>query len=284
MKLFVFLLLSAASLSACAQPQVPAATAQDDAPATASSDLDIQPGTPEARVQAALAKMFPEIPIARIGQAPIAGFRQVIIGGQVVYVSDDGRYLLHGTLIDLERERNLSNIAMAGLRRELLAKIPDSGRIVFAPANPDYTVTVFTDVDCGFCRKLHSQIADYNAQGIAVEYLAFPRMGPGSANFEEMVAVWCADDRRQALTTAKNDGKVDGNTACDNPVAMHYALGMRMGLTGTPMILAEDGTQLGGYVPPANLRAMLDEHAAEADAADAPAAQGTPASTEADGA
>jgi thiol:disulfide interchange protein DsbC len=151
---------------------------------------------------------------------------------------------------------------MAKMRVKLMRSMPVSDRIVFAPANPKYTVTVFTDVECAYCRKLHSEIADYNRQGIAVQYVAFPRMGLGSDDFKEMVAVWCAPDQKKALTDAKNDRPVPYRN-CNNPVTMQYNLGQRMGLTGTPMILAADGTQLGGYVPPDKLRAELDKMATD---------------------
>ena len=125
-------------------------------------------------------------------------------------------------------------------------------------------------VECPFCQKLHSEIADYNKQGIAIEYVAFPRMGLGTPDYDKMVSVWCAPDRRKALTEAKG-GQALPQGKCRNPVAQQYMFGQRMGLQGTPMILAEDGTQLGGYVPPAELRADLDKHAAEVASASAPA-------------
>ena len=265
MKPLLFALLGAASLSACAQSPAPAATAarpgaQADAPATA--DAVVVPGTPESRARDAIRRLNPQVKIERVDDAPIAGFSQVIVGGQVVYVSDDGRYLLQGTLLDVAEKKDMGEAALSQLRRELLATIPAADHIVFAPADPKYTVTVFTDVECGYCRKLHGEIAEYNRQGIAVEYLAFPRMGPGSPDFDKMVAVWCAADPRQALTAAKND-KAVSSKPCTNPVRMQYDLGQRMGLTGTPMILAVDGTQLGGYVPPLELRAKLDQRAAQ---------------------
>src|SRR3546814_2553685 len=104
----------------------------------------------------------------------------------IFYVSNDGRYMLQGSLYDMDAKRDLSEASLAGLRRELLKTIPVSDRIVFAPKDPRYTVAVFTDVECGYCRKLHSQIDDYNREGIAVQYLAFPRMGLGSADFQKM--------------------------------------------------------------------------------------------------
>ncbi|HSR65815.1 MAG TPA: DsbC family protein [Xanthomonadaceae bacterium] len=252
------------SLAACAQSNAPATAAKPgaqanagDLPATPGS-LQVAAGSAAERVRDAILKVNPQVQIDQIKPSALPGFQEAIVGGQVVYVSDDGRFLMQGTLYDIEHKRNLAEDTMSGLRRKLMASMPVADRIVFAPASPKYTVTVFTDVECGYCRKLHSQIADYNRQGIAVQYVAFPRMGLGSEDYRKMVSVWCAADPRTALTDAKNDRPVPYRN-CKNPVAMEYTLGQKMGLTGTPMILAEDGTQLGGYLPPDQLRQALDK-------------------------
>lgn len=256
MKALLALLLAAASLSACAQDKAPAAAAGKPAARPASGPA-VAPGSAAARARDALHSIDPNLKIERIQPAPLPGFQAVIVDGTVLYVSDDGKYLIQGALYDVGRRADLGEEAMKKLRVELLRSVPKSDRIVFAPANPKYTVTVFTDVECGYCRRFHSQIAEYNRLGIAVQYLAFPRMGPGSADFRKMVAVWCAPDRQKALTDAKADREVTYRN-CTNPVAMEYELGRRAGLTGTPMVLAEDGTQLGGYLEPKALRAKLD--------------------------
>ena len=261
MKRFILILLGAVSLSACAQTSPPAIAAKPGAQASKADPAMVVPGTPEARARAAIRAINPKVNVDRVGPAPLPGFQEVIVGGQVVYVSDDGKYLMQGTLYDIAAKKNLGEASMASVRSKLLQTIPLSDRIVFAPTNPKYTVTVFTDVECGYCRKLHSQIADYNQRGIAVQYVAFPRMGLGSEDFRKMVAVWCAADPKKALTDAKNDRPVALRN-CKNPVTMQFNLGQRMGLTGTPMILTSDGTQLGGYLPPAELRAALDKIAA----------------------
>ena len=270
MKRLTLALLGALSLSACAQAPAPTATAaKPGAQANAAAAEPVfTAGTPEARAREALRRINPQLKVERIATAPLQGFQEAIVGGQVVYVSDDGKYLLQGKLFDIAAKKDLGEASMNKLRVELLKTIPVSDRIVFAPPNAKHTVAVFTDVECGFCRKLHSEIAEYNKQGIAVEYLAFPRMGLASEDFKKMESVWCASDKRQALTNAKNDKAVPGKV-CKSPVAMQYSLGQRMGLEGTPMILAADGTQLGGYLPPAQLRAALDKLAAGA----APAAK-----------
>ena len=264
-RLLLALTCVALSLAACAQDAgAPAVAAAPGAKATRAS-LGAEPavvaGTPDARARDVIRKINPTINIDQIGPAPLKGFRQVIVDGQVLYVSDDGKYLLQGALFDTATREDLGKAALAKLRTKLLATIPAADRIVFAPPNPKYTVTVFTDVECGYCRKFHSEIAEYNRQGIAVQYIAFPRMGLGSDDFRKMVSVWCAPDRRKALTDAKNDRPTTARN-CKNPVTMEYDVGRRVGLQGTPMILAADGTELGGYLPPDKLRAALDKLAA----------------------
>ena len=273
MKRLLFAALSAISLSACAQAPDPSAAGKPpgstDAAAAAPAKTKPAAGTPDARAIAAIGVLNPQVKVDRVGAAPLPGFREALVGGQVVYVSDDGRYLFlpgsGGALFDTGTMKNLTEQALAGMRRELLQTIPASERIVFAPAKRAHTVTVFTDVECGYCRKMHEEIGEYNKQGIAVEYLAFPRMGIGSDDYKKMVSVWCATDRRAALTAAKGDRRVAGKD-CSNTVAMQYEVGQRAGLTGTPMIITADGTQVGGYVPPAQLRATLDKLKAEAAA------------------
>ena len=270
MKPLFFALLGVISLSACAQgPQSGAAgkaPGSQAATASATAPTGTVPkaaaNTPEARAIAAIQTLNPRVSIDKVRAAPIAGFREAIVQGQVVYVSDDGRYLFlpgpQGALYDVAAKKDLSEQALASVRKDLLKTIPVSERIVFSPPNPKYTVSIFTDVECGYCRKFHSEIAEYNKQGIEVQYIAFPRMGLGSEDHKKMISVWCAPDRKKALTDAKNDRAIPARD-CKNTISMQYDVGQRAGLTGTPMIIAEDGTTVGGYLPPQQLREALDK-------------------------
>jgi thiol:disulfide interchange protein DsbC len=263
MKRLLIAMLGAISLSACAQTSAPASAAKAAVQAKGELPVEITSATtPEARARAAIHAVNPKVAIDQVSAAPMPGFQQVIVGGEVVYVSNDGKYLLQGALYDIAAKKNLGEASMAQVRTKLLKTIPAGDRIVFAPPHPKYTVTVFTDVECAYCRKFHSQIADYNRQGIAVDYVAFPRMGLGSDDFKKMVAVWCSADPKKALTDAKNDRPIASRN-CTNPVTMEYNLGQRMGLTGTPMILTSEGVQVGGYLPPDQLRATLDKLASD---------------------
>ncbi len=205
----------------------------------------------------ALRELVPQAKIDKVEQAPLPGFRQIIVGGQMVYVSDDGRYLLQGALYDTRDKRDLTAARLAIDVKQKVDAVPVDKRIVFAPSGkPKYKVTVFTDLDCGYCRKLHSEIAEYNQRGIEIDYLFFPRSGIGSPSYDKAVSVWCAKDRKKAFTAAKA-GKNPPPLKCDNPVAEEFTLGTQVGVDGTPTVLASDGTKLGGYLPPDQLLARL---------------------------
>ena len=220
-----------------------------------------------AAVRQALQKFAPGLKLDVIEPAPMPGFYQVIAAGQLVYVSADGKYMLHGDLVDLANHKSLGDAAWAQFRKAELARVPAAQRIVFAPPNPKYTVTVFTDVNCGFCRALHEHIAAFNKEGIAVDYLAWPREGVTTTSgrptptYTEMVSVWCAADRKAAFTAAK-EGHAPKPTTCDNPVKSQFDLGVKLGVTGTPTIVAEDGTMIGGYLTPEQMLKAVQKHSA----------------------
>ncbi|WP_430391308.1 DsbC family protein [Dyella sp. 20L07] len=219
---------------------------------------------PESVVRKAVLSLAPKVSIDSVMPAPMPGFYQVIASGQLVYVSADGKYMMNGDVIDLATKKNISDNAWAAFRKVELAKLPESDRIVFAPANPRYRVTVFTDVTCAYCRAFHEHIADFNKAGIAVEYVAWPREGvtnPAGRNtdtYKEMVSIWCATDRKATFSAAKQ-GKSPKSATCTNPVKDEFELGVKLGVSGTPTVVAEDGTVLGGYVTPEQLLQALSK-------------------------
>jgi thiol:disulfide interchange protein DsbC len=262
-RFLAFAALCSLSLSACAQQSAPEAGQKITIGPRPSAEPVYAAGTPEARVRAVLRELNPQIVVESIQPAPIPGFREVIATGQVVYVSDDGKYLFQGGLLDIAKRKDMAEAAMAKLRLDILKTLPVEDRIVFAPAGkPKHTVVVLTDIECGYCRKFHTDIAEYTKRGIEVEYLAFPRAGLASADYRNMVSVWCAPDRRKALTDAKNGRAVPSRTCGRTPVDMQYRAGQRMGLTGTPMILNANGELMGGYLPPDALLQRLEAAAA----------------------
>ncbi len=251
-RLLAAALVGALSITACAADQSEGARA---APAAASA------AGGEAVIRQALETLVPDVKVDSIQPSPIAGFREVVLSGQVLYVSEDGKYLIQGTLFDIATRTDLTEATRAGIRREALAKVGPEQRIVFAPAERKHTVTVFTDIDCGYCRRLHQQIKEYNELGIAVEYLFFPRAGIGSESFQKAVSVWCADDRQQAMTQAKNGIEIP-RRECTNPVASDFALGQQIGVDGTPAIYTGEGAYIGGYLSPQQMLQRLDQLAA----------------------
>lgn len=208
-----------------------------------------------APLRAALENVLNDTPY-QVNSTPVSGLYEVIVGSTVYYFTGDGRHMLRGVLVDLASGENLTEATQSKARKGELDKLSGADFIEFAAAKPLYRVTVFTDIDCGYCRKLHHEMADYNALGITVRYLAFPRAGIGSASFAKAVSVWCAKDRQEAMNKAKN-GEQLVTAECKNSVAEQFKLGEQMGIQGTPNIVLEDGTMLRGYYPPQNLLEVL---------------------------
>lgn len=209
-----------------------------------------------------LAELFPGIEAQNVRQSPVAGIYEVTVGASVAYVSKDGRYLLRGELIDLETETNLTAQRQNGARADVLAQVDEAQMVIFSPENPRHTITVFTDIDCGYCRRMHREMDQLNALGIRVRYLFYPRAGPGSEAWSKANNVWCAPDRLDAMTAAKNGEQVPARNCGTTPVREHYDLGVRVGLQGTPAIYTETGEIVGGYLPPEALLARLRASAA----------------------
>lgn len=190
----------------------------------------------------------------------IKGLYEVVVGPRVFYLSPDGRYVIAGDVIDLQSKLNLTEAIRGKARDTALANLKEEDMIVFAPkGETKHTLTVFTDIDCGYCRKLHNEMSQYNDLGIKVRYMAFPRAGVNSPSYNKIVSVWCAKDKRAALTKAKNGGSVP-NTTCDNPVKQQMQLGQVLGVTGTPALILENGQLYPGYAPADRLFQILEEN------------------------
>jgi len=211
----------------------------------------------EIAIKESMTKSMPAVKIDSVKPSVVKGFYEVIVGTNIFYVSDDGKYLLQGRLVDVAARKDLTEEKLSGTRKQAIEKIGQENMIVFKPKIGKYTVTVFTDIDCGYCRKLHSEIDQYLAQGITIQYLFFPRAGKDSDSYNKAVSVWCADDRNAALTAAKKDQKVPAKT-CDNPVDEHMQLGADFDVKGTPMIVTEKGNIYPGYLPAKQLVEVLE--------------------------
>jgi thiol:disulfide interchange protein DsbC len=237
-----------------------AASAQKSAPAdSAKSAASTAPVVIPADVRARVVAKLPGADASDVAVSPIPGLYEVTMGGLIAYVSSDGKYLLSGNVYDLDTQVNLTASRRNSARAKALAAASESNMIVFGPANAKMTVTVFTDIDCGFCRKFHSQIADVNKAGVRVRYMFFPRTGPATESWTKAEQVWCAADRREALTRAKKGDVVKGKPCGDAAVKAQYELGSDLGVEGTPAIFTQNGDYVGGYLTPAELVQAIQE-------------------------
>jgi thiol:disulfide interchange protein DsbC len=233
-----------------ADPVHAAADAARAAPADASADP-----------RAALLKRLPAgSKLEDLRPSPIAGIYEFAQGAEVSYLTADGKYFFDGNLYDMDSRENLTEAQRTRARVAMISAVPESQMVIFGPSNPLYTITVFTDVDCAYCRKLHSEMAELNRLGVRVRYMSFPRTGPNTESWKKAEVVWCSPDRNAALTRAKTGAQLDMSKTCaETPVAREYALGQSIGVRGTPAIVTEKGDYIEGYLPPRELVQQLKD-------------------------
>jgi thiol:disulfide interchange protein DsbC len=229
--------------------------------AAAADPAQTPPAAPSADPRAALLKLLPAgSKLEDLRPSPIPGIYEFVQGADVSYLTADGKYFLDGNLYDMHSRENLTEQLRTHARMAMIAAVPESEMLIFSPPNPKYTITVFTDVDCQYCRKLHSEMAELNRLGVRVRYMFFPRTGPNTESWRKAEVVWCSADRNDALTRAKAGAALDMNKTCGpTPVAREYALGESLGVQGTPAIVTESGDYIAGYMPPKELVAQLKE-------------------------
>lgn len=208
------------------------------------------------KLKALLQQRLSEISISELKPAPIPGLYEMVFGSRIAYVSADGKYMFTGELIDLENRSNLTAIRRGGLVLKSIENLGEANMIVIGPAKAKRTLTVFTDVDCPYCARLHNEVPRLTQAGVKVRYLLYPRAGKETETYKRAIAVWCAKDRVKAVGVAKSGGKLEMKT-CSNPVDEHVRLGHEVGVEGTPTLVLDDGRVVPGYAPAAELLALL---------------------------
>lgn len=212
----------------------------------------------DVAVREALATLFPNQPDAKLHDTPLPGMREVVMGTQVLYMSQDGRYVLAGPLVDSGTGENLTERRVAKARARLLNENPQVPRYRWAEEGNTQTITVVTDIDCPYCRRFHKDIPKYNAAGIAVEYVMLPRSGKDTPSYVKTVGAACAKRPEDAITAAMN-GEKTADKSCANPIDKHMALARALGVTSTPTILLDDGRMVLGQKSPQALLTMMGE-------------------------
>jgi thiol:disulfide interchange protein DsbC len=213
----------------------------------------------QAELEKQLKQTLPGITIDSLQPLDNTGLYEAVINGEIIYFSADGRYVIQGDVMSLELKQNVTENRRISLRKGIIDGLDEKDMIIFEPEKKvDHTLTVFTDIDCVYCRKMHEQMAEYNDLGIRIRYMAYPRGGIDSEAYDDAVNVWCADDRRKAITLAKQGQELEAKS-CDNPVKKEFEIGRKLGVQGTPALFLESGQMLPGYVPPERLKEILEQ-------------------------
>lgn len=204
-------------------------------------------------------EQFPNTDLTSIQPSPIPGFLEVAVGAEFYYVTEDARHIFRGDIYEIGTFENLTETAREQARSRYISTIDEASTILFAAEDSQYMVTVFTDIDCGYCRKLHREMNEYNSRGISIRYMFFPRSGPDTPSWFKAEEVWCADSRQEALTLAKSNIKVESDDCGITPVAAHYDIVNALNLRGTPAIFTENGQYIMGYRSPDELLTILED-------------------------
>ncbi|MGS2718762.1 DsbC family protein [Eionea flava] len=203
-----------------------------------------------------------DIEISNLRRSPLEGIYKVDLNGQLAFVSEDGGFLISGEMYQInpgyllnlqEEERREQEVAFAPKRARMLAAIDTKEMIVYSPEEKKGHIYVFTDIDCGFCRRLHSQLDQMLTMGIEVRYLAFPRAGVNSRSAEKLITTWCSDNPQSLMTRFKRGENIALSNCERHPIFDHYMLGQDVGVTGTPAIVLESGQLIPGAVSPERL-------------------------------
>jgi thiol:disulfide interchange protein DsbC len=264
-------------LAACAQSTPPAAPVAPAASPAAAPQSAVS--APAAVVSQPIAKDDPRVALAAkipgaspgdLRATPVPGVYELVHGADVSYVTADATFIFAGDLYRITEDGNfpnLSELRRRELRVSLLAAVPESEKITFGPPDAAHTIQVFTDIDCAWCQRLHSQVAEYNKLGIRIRYLSYPRSGPDTESWFKADAVWCSADPRKALTEAKQGAALKKVKCSTSPVARHFQLGEQIGIDGTPGLVLDDGEMIPGYVSPAQLLQHLKDPERQIDPA-----------------
>jgi thiol:disulfide interchange protein DsbC len=260
MYLFLLLLMLFA-LPACAQApdntsekppasqenKNPVITLPADASVTTSSEADVI-----QMLTNRLTMVLGGMPIKSITPSPVPNFYQVLLAGEVLYITADGRFVFAGNLIDLQSQVNLTEQAQTQAQLAELKAVAKKDMVVFPARIQQRELWIFTDIDCPYCRRLHQEVPELNRNGVTVNYLFFPRSGPNTPSFQKAVNVWCANNRQEAMNRAKNQETLP-NLSCENKILDQYQLSQTLGINGTPYMLSDNGRVIPGFAPAAEI-------------------------------
>lgn len=206
-----------------------------------------------------LSESLPGVSVTSLTETPVQGLYELITDGQIYYLDESAEYLVDGSLIQLKDRVNLTDARLGGIHMSLISEIGEDNMLIYEPEKPSTrSITVFTDISCGYCRRLHAELDTLLEEGVRVRYILFPRAGLGSQGHKDLESVWCADDPQGAMTNAKSGGKIEPKT-CSNPIEQHVALAEQLGLRGTPLIYTDSGEKIPGYREASALASMVND-------------------------
>jgi thiol:disulfide interchange protein DsbC len=243
---------------------------------TASAQPSQPPATPEltsliGRLQA----LYPSTRFGEIRPTPWPGVFEVAMGANLAYVDASGQYFLFGHLYDMKAQRDLTAERKDTLARIDFNALPLGDAIKDVRGRGSRALAIFSDPDCPHCRRLEAELKSLSDVTIHTFLMPIASLHPQAR--AKAIAVWCANDRLGAWQALMTRGRVPPSADCAHPVDRNVALAERLGVTGTPTLVAADGRVLPGAASAEQINAWLSRSttSAEGPAPSNPAAQTT---------
>ena len=222
----------------------------------ASSYAGDAPADVAKSIAANLKQRYPATRIDQVVPSPLPGIYEVVMGRNVAFSDAEGRYFIFGHLYDMQSQRDLT-----AERKEALAKIdwsvlPLENSIKFVSGKGERVLAVFSDPDCPYCKKVEAELAKLD--NVTIYLFPFPIQSLHPNAVAKSTVIWCAKDRAQTWRDVLAGGKLVGKGDCENPIAANVALAERLGINGTPTLIARDGRLLPGAATADRISTWLD--------------------------
>ena len=212
----------------------------------------------EAQIRKNLAERIPQLPkIEEVSRTPMSGLFEVRVEGAEIYYTDaDANYLIQGQLIDTRNRRNLTEERVEKLTAIDFAALPLKDAIPLVRGNGKRKLAVFEDPNCGYCKRFERDLQ--KVDNVTVYLFLYPILGQDSS--DKARNIWCAKDRAKAWHDQMLRDQAAPQVQCDTAaIQRNLDLGRKHKITGTPTLIAADGTRVPGAINAQQVEKLISQ-------------------------
>jgi len=213
-------------------------------------------------IAARLQSLYPATRFGEITPTPWPGLYEVPMGANLAYVDQSGRYFLFGHLYDMQQQQDLTAQRKEQLARVDFSVLPLADALTEVRGNGSRVLAIFSDPDCPYCRRLEADLKGLSDVTLHTFLMPLASLHPQAR--AKAVSVWCATDRLQAWKGLMLQDRTPAAADCEHPVDRNVTLGERLGIQGTPTLIAADGRMMPGAASREQIEAWLSRSSVSA--------------------